>query len=94
MEGCENERGGGMGRKQEGFEGEGVYERLPLMLSSSPLYVLKIHGEKKRSLGQDYHQLCLKCQQCKRQLTPGQHAEVTEDQCRIPVTVPLLSKVT
>ncbi|XP_045568447.1 cysteine-rich protein 1 isoform X2 [Salmo salar] len=33
-------------------------------------------GEKKRSLGRDYHPLCLKCQQCQRQLTPGQHAEV------------------
>ncbi len=33
-------------------------------------------GEKKRSLGRDYHPLCLKCHKCKRQLTPGQHAEV------------------
>lgn len=33
-------------------------------------------GEKKRSLGRDYHPLCLKCQECKRQLNPGQHAEV------------------
>ncbi|XP_033950044.1 cysteine-rich protein 2-like [Pseudochaenichthys georgianus] len=36
-------------------------------------------GEKKRSLGRDYHPLCLKCQKCNRQLTPGQHAEVTGD---------------
>ncbi|XP_055770585.1 uncharacterized protein LOC129846750 isoform X3 [Salvelinus fontinalis] len=37
-------------------------------------------SEKKRSLGRDYHPLCLKCQQCQRQLTPGQHAEqVTGD---------------
>uniref|UniRef100_A0A6Q2XIH3 Cysteine-rich protein 1 n=1 Tax=Esox lucius TaxID=8010 RepID=A0A6Q2XIH3_ESOLU len=35
-------------------------------------------GEKKRSLGRDYHPLCLKCQNCKRQLTPGQHAEHEE----------------
>ncbi|XP_041728313.1 cysteine-rich protein 1-like isoform X2 [Coregonus clupeaformis] len=35
-------------------------------------------GEKKRSLGCDYHPLCLKCQQCQRQLTPGQHAEHDE----------------
>ncbi|KAK6324328.1 hypothetical protein J4Q44_G00036700 [Coregonus suidteri] len=34
--------------------------------------------EKKRSLGRDYHPLCLKCQQCQRQLTPGQHAEHDE----------------
>lgn len=33
-------------------------------------------GEKKRSLGRDYHPLCLKCQKCNRQLTAGQHAEV------------------
>ena len=36
-------------------------------------------GEKKRSLGRDYHPLCLKCQKCNRQLTPGQHAEVNEE---------------
>ncbi|KAM8771384.1 cysteine-rich protein 1 isoform 1-T1 [Acanthopagrus schlegelii] len=36
-------------------------------------------GEKKRSLGRDYHPLCLKCQKCNRQLTAGQHAEVTGD---------------
>ncbi|KAK7161970.1 hypothetical protein R3I94_004590 [Phoxinus phoxinus] len=36
------------------------------------------HGEKKRSLGRDYHPLCLKCHKCKRQLTPGQHAEHDE----------------
>ncbi|XP_012725593.1 cysteine-rich protein 1 isoform X2 [Fundulus heteroclitus] len=35
-------------------------------------------GEKRRSLGRDYHPLCLKCQQCKRQLTAGQHAEYDE----------------
>lgn len=33
-------------------------------------------GEKRRSLGRDYHPLCLKCQRCNRQLTAGQHAEV------------------
>nr|XP_057939455.1 cysteine-rich protein 1-like [Doryrhamphus excisus] len=31
--------------------------------------------EKKRSLGRDYHPLCLKCQNCKRQLMAGQHAD-------------------
>ena len=36
-------------------------------------------GEKKRSLGRDYHPLCLKCQKCNRQLTAGQHAEVWEE---------------
>lgn len=35
-----------------------------------------ILGEKKRSLGRDYHPLCLKCQKCMRTLTAGQHAEV------------------
>uniref|UniRef100_W5LAC8 Cysteine-rich protein 1 n=1 Tax=Astyanax mexicanus TaxID=7994 RepID=W5LAC8_ASTMX len=38
----------------------------------------KYWGEKKRSLGRDYHPLCLKCHKCKRQLTPGQHAEHDE----------------
>ncbi|CAL8356967.1 unnamed protein product [Boreogadus saida] len=38
----------------------------------------KIMGEKRRSLGRDYHPLCLKCQTCKRQLTAGQHAEHDE----------------
>lgn len=33
-------------------------------------------AERKRSLGRDYHPLCLKCQKCSRQLTAGQHAEV------------------
>lgn len=35
-------------------------------------------GEKKRSLGRDYHPLCLKCQKCMRTLTAGQHAEVNK----------------
>uniref|UniRef100_A0A671RBN5 Cysteine-rich protein 1 n=1 Tax=Sinocyclocheilus anshuiensis TaxID=1608454 RepID=A0A671RBN5_9TELE len=35
-------------------------------------------SEKKRSLGRDYHPLCLKCHKCKRQLTAGQHAEHDE----------------
>ncbi|XP_054897224.1 cysteine-rich protein 1-like [Poeciliopsis prolifica] len=38
----------------------------------------KEKGEKKRSLGRDYHPLCLKCQKCNRQLTAGQHAEYDE----------------
>lgn len=36
-------------------------------------------GERKRSLGRDYHPLCLKCQKCSRQLTAGQHAEVKKE---------------
>ncbi|TWW58542.1 Cysteine-rich protein 2, partial [Takifugu flavidus] len=35
-------------------------------------------AERKRSLGRDYHPLCLKCQKCSRQLTAGQHAEHDE----------------
>uniref|UniRef100_A0A3Q2GJG4 Zgc:195282 n=1 Tax=Cyprinodon variegatus TaxID=28743 RepID=A0A3Q2GJG4_CYPVA len=38
----------------------------------------ELRGEKKRSLGRDYHPLCLKCQKCNRQLTAGQHAEYDE----------------
>uniref|UniRef100_A0A3B3WLE5 LIM zinc-binding domain-containing protein n=1 Tax=Poecilia mexicana TaxID=48701 RepID=A0A3B3WLE5_9TELE len=38
-------------------------------------------GEKKRSLGRDYHPLCLKCQKCNRQLTAGQHAEAAGEGC-------------
>ena len=40
-------------------------------------------GEKRRSLGRDYHPLCLKCKSCKRQLTAGQHAEVETHQSYI-----------
>ncbi|KAF7241257.1 Cysteine-rich protein 2 [Varanus komodoensis] len=36
-------------------------------------------AERKRSLGKDYHPLCLKCYHCKRQLSPGQHAEGEHD---------------
>uniref|UniRef100_A0A8C6L1D0 Zgc:195282 n=1 Tax=Nothobranchius furzeri TaxID=105023 RepID=A0A8C6L1D0_NOTFU len=32
----------------------------------------------KRSLGRDYHPLCLKCQRCKMHLNAGQHAEYDE----------------
>lgn len=45
-------------------------------LSFIPFSFVSGTGEKKRSLGRDYHPLCLKCQKCNRQLTPGQHAEV------------------
>ncbi|XP_066576678.1 cysteine-rich protein 1 [Amia ocellicauda] len=43
-------------------------------ICAKPVYF----GEKKRSLGRDYHPLCLKCYLCKRQLTPGMHAEYDE----------------
>ena len=33
-------------------------------------------GEKKESLGNWYHPLCLKCKKCGRQLSSGNHAEV------------------
>lgn len=39
-------------------------------------------AERKRSLGRDYHPLCLKCQKCSRQLTAGQHAEVKKKKKR------------
>ncbi|KAL2098211.1 hypothetical protein ACEWY4_007418 [Coilia grayii] len=49
------------------------------MVSYCPICGKPVYfGEKKRSLGRDYHPLCLKCQQCKRQLTAGQHAEHDE----------------
>nr|XP_054599913.1 cysteine-rich protein 1 isoform X1 [Nothobranchius furzeri] len=35
-------------------------------------------AERKRSLGRDYHPLCLKCQRCKMHLNAGQHAEYDE----------------
>lgn len=34
-------------------------------------------GEKKESLGNWYHPLCLKCKKCGRQLATGNHAEVS-----------------
>ena len=34
-------------------------------------------GEKKESLGNWYHPLCLKCRKCGRQLAVGNHAEVS-----------------
>uniref|UniRef100_A0A8B9KZU8 Zgc:195282 n=1 Tax=Astyanax mexicanus TaxID=7994 RepID=A0A8B9KZU8_ASTMX len=44
------------------------------MVSYCPICGKPVYfGEKKRSLGRDYHPLCLKCHKCKRQLTPGQH---------------------
>ncbi|XP_056136501.1 cysteine-rich protein 1 [Lampris incognitus] len=36
------------------------------------------HSEKKRSLGRDYHPMCLKCFHCTTPLTAGQHAEYDE----------------
>ncbi|XP_030643586.1 cysteine-rich protein 2 [Chanos chanos] len=49
------------------------------MVSYCPICGKPVYfGEKKRSLGRDYHPLCLKCHKCKRQLTAGQHAEHDE----------------
>ncbi|KAF4071646.1 hypothetical protein AMELA_G00275710 [Ameiurus melas] len=49
------------------------------MVSYCPICGKPVYfGEKKRSLGRDYHPLCLKCDKCKRQLTAGQHAEHDE----------------
>ncbi|KAM9138216.1 cysteine-rich protein 1-like isoform 1-T1 [Pangshura tecta] len=46
------------------------------MISYCPICGKPVYfAERKRSLGKDYHPLCLKCYQCKRQLSPGQHAE-------------------
>lgn len=50
-----------------------MYVRMFHIPSQTLFFVL---GEKKRSLGRDYHPLCLKCQKCMRTLTAGQHAEV------------------
>ncbi|CAG5929105.1 unnamed protein product [Menidia menidia] len=46
--------------------------------SVSGVHRIPVAGEKKRSLGRDYHPLCLKCHKCNRQLTAGQHAEYDE----------------
>ncbi|XP_053321792.1 cysteine-rich protein 1-like [Spea bombifrons] len=46
------------------------------MISYCPICGKPVYfAERKRSLGKDYHPLCLKCYQCKRQLSAGQHAE-------------------
>uniref|UniRef100_A0A8C5N1C8 Cysteine-rich protein 1 n=1 Tax=Leptobrachium leishanense TaxID=445787 RepID=A0A8C5N1C8_9ANUR len=46
------------------------------MISYCPICGKPVYfAERKRSLGKDYHPLCLKCYKCKRQLTAGQHAE-------------------
>lgn len=42
-------------------------------------------GEKKESLGNWYHPLCLKCKKCGRQLATGSHAEVNF--CSFPYTL-------
>ncbi|XP_069486693.1 cysteine-rich protein 1-like isoform X2 [Ambystoma mexicanum] len=43
---------------------------------TSSVYLSSVKlAERKRSLGKDYHPLCLKCNHCKRQLSPSQHAE-------------------
>ncbi|XP_007897221.1 cysteine-rich protein 2 [Callorhinchus milii] len=49
------------------------------MISYCPICGKPVYfAERKRSLGKDYHPLCLKCYRCKRQLNPGQHAEYDE----------------
>ncbi|XP_053157030.1 cysteine-rich protein 2-like isoform X2 [Hemicordylus capensis] len=46
------------------------------MVSYCPMCGKPVYfAERKRSLGKDYHSLCLKCYHCRRQLSPGQHAE-------------------
>ncbi|XP_072373699.1 cysteine-rich protein 1 isoform X2 [Scyliorhinus torazame] len=51
------------------------------MISYCPICGKPVYfAERKRSLGKDYHPLCLKCYRCKRQLSPGQHAEEQDDQ--------------
>ncbi|KAM8961488.1 cysteine-rich protein 1-like [Pelodytes ibericus] len=46
------------------------------MISYCPVCGKPVYfAERKRSLGKDYHPLCLKCYQCRRQLSAGQHAE-------------------
>ncbi|XP_050799210.1 cysteine-rich protein 2-like isoform X1 [Gopherus flavomarginatus] len=51
------------------------------MISYCPICGKPVYfAERKRSLGKDYHPLCLKCYQCKRQLSPGQHAEEQDGQ--------------
>lgn len=37
---------------------------------------ISLTGEKKESVGNWYHPLCLKCKKCGRQLAKGNHAEV------------------
>ncbi|XP_062984572.1 cysteine-rich protein 1-like [Elgaria multicarinata webbii] len=47
-----------------------------MMISYCPVCGKPVYfAERKRSLGKDYHPLCLKCYHCKRQLSSGQHAE-------------------
>ena len=48
-------------------------------------YNLVFTGEKKESLGNWYHPLCLKCKKCGRQLATGNHAEVNN--CTFPYTL-------
>uniref|UniRef100_A0A3P8W5R2 Cysteine-rich protein 1 n=1 Tax=Cynoglossus semilaevis TaxID=244447 RepID=A0A3P8W5R2_CYNSE len=48
------------------------------MVGYCPICGKPVYFGKKRSLGRDYHPLCLKCHVCNRQLTAGQHAEHDE----------------
>lgn len=45
-----------------------------VLIKVSPSWIAA--GEKKESLGNWYHPLCLKCKKCGRQLAKGSHAEV------------------
>ncbi|XP_061477807.1 cysteine-rich protein 1-like [Rhineura floridana] len=46
------------------------------MISYCPMCGKPVYfAERKRSVGKDYHPLCLKCYHCKQQLSSGQHAE-------------------
>lgn len=40
-------------------------------------FVLLYLAEKVTSLGKDWHRPCLRCEKCKKTLTPGSHAEVS-----------------
>ena len=40
------------------------------------VFIFLFTAERKTSLGRDWHPGCLKCEQCGKVLSPGQHAEV------------------
>lgn len=62
-----------------------VKESKILFFWSHVLITSCLTGEKKQSLGNWYHPLCLKCKKCGRQLATGSHAEV--NYCSFPYTL-------
>jgi len=62
-----------------------VKESKILFFWSHVLITSCLTGEKKASLGNWYHPLCLKCKKCGRQLATGSHAEVNF--CSFPYTL-------